>query len=213
MIGRGARPCKALSKNQPKNIFHIFDLCGNFEYFRSNRDKASLSLPGELFSLKARLVQALQEPEHHTGELSALRRTLVNELAAETAALNRGSFAVRQHLRYVEFYSDPEHYSPLTDEDIALISAEISPLISSDEKEEILLVHRLIRQQQLALLEGSENREVHALLKRLLPGSEQASAAAWERLRRSLDLRLPAAPIVTDFDDEVLSVKWRDSGL
>ncbi len=213
MIGRGARPCKALSKNQPKSIFHIFDLCGNFEYFRSNGDKTALSLPAELFTLKAKLVHALQEPEHHTSELSELRRTLTNELAAETAALNRSSFAVRQHLRYVEFYSDPEHYSPLTEEDIALIADEIAPLIRSDEQEEILLVHRLIIQHQLALLDGGENREVHALLKKLFPDAEQANAADWERLRRNLDLRLPAAPIVTNFDDEVLSVDWKDSGL
>ena len=213
MIGRGARPCKALSKNQPKSIFHIFDLCGNFEYFRSSMDKASLPLPAELFTLKAKLVQALQAPQHQTDELSELRRTLTKELAAETAALNRSSFAVRQHLRYVEFYSEAEHYTPLTDEDIDLIAAELAPLIRSDEQEDILLVHRLIYRQQLSLLEGSENREVHALLSKLLPDYENTDVAAWERLRRSLDLSLPDAPIVTDFDDEVLSVNWQGSGL
>jgi len=212
MIGRGARPCKALSKNQSKSIFHIFDLCGNFEYYRSSRDNTSLPLSGELFLLRAKLVQALQEPEHHTDELSELRRSLTNELAAETAALDRGSFAVRQHLRYVEFYSDKEHYTPLTDEDMELIAAEVAPLISSGESEDLLLVHRLIYQHQLALLLG-ENYEVHSLLKKLLPGAKFTNAADLERLRRSLRPALPATPVVTDFDDEVLSVDWRNSGL
>lgn len=213
MIGRGARPCKALAKNQPKSIFHIFDLCGNFEYFRNNRDKAALPPAGELFTLKAKLVRVLQEPKHHTDELNELRRSLTNELAAEASALNRSNFAVRQHLRYVEFYSDPEHYTPLTEEDIELIASEIAPLISSDDSEDILPVHRLIYQHQLSLLEGKEDREIHALLKKLLPAADFGNAAAFERLRRSLDLRMPAAPIVTDFDDEVLSVDWRSSGL
>ncbi|MBR6521460.1 MAG: DEAD/DEAH box helicase family protein [Oscillospiraceae bacterium] len=213
MIGRGARPCSALSKNQSKSIYHIFDLCGNFEYFRSGRDEVSLSLEGDLFLLRAKLVQALQEPEYHTAELKDLRETLARELAAETAALDRGSFAVRQHLRYVEFFSDSEHYSPLTDEDIALISDHIAPLISTDEKEEVLLVHRLIYNRQLALLRGEQDDDTHALLSRFIPAARTAAVAELDRLRRSTRLQIPSAPIVTDFDDELLSLDWLDSGL
>lgn len=213
MIGRGARPCPALSKNQPKSIYHIFDLCGNFEYFRSGHDGAALPLDAELFLLRAKLAQALQAPAHHTPELQALRDALARELASEAAALDRGSFAVRQHLRYVEFFSDSEHYSPLTDEDITLIAEHIAPLIHSNENEDVLLVHRLICRRQLALLGGNADDETRALLSRLIPAARSATVSELNELRRNTGLRLPSAPIVTDFDDELLSLDWLDSGL
>ena len=35
MIGRGTRTCEGLIDGRNKEIFYIFDLCGNFEFFRS----------------------------------------------------------------------------------------------------------------------------------------------------------------------------------
>ena len=213
MIGRGARPCPSLSKNQSKSIYHIFDLCGNFEYIRSGQNDGTLSTEAELFILRAKLVQLLQEPAHHTPELQALRNSLIRELSSETDALDRGSFAVRQHLRYVEFFSEGEHYSPLTDEDIALISEHIAPLMHSDENEECLLVHRLIYRRQLTLLSGGTDDETYALLSRLIPAAVSAAPAQLPELLRSVKLQLPSSPIITDFDDELLSLDWLDSGL
>ncbi len=213
MIGRGARPCRELSKNQEKTTFHVFDFCGNFEYFRSRESAFSLPLAGELFALKAQLAETLQAPEHHSDELQPLRETLVRELAAEAAALPRDSFAVRQHLRYVEFYSDPEHYSPLTEEDMTLINAEIAPLITAKENEDILLIHRLIHNRQLALLGENAHPEAGVLLEKLFPAAHNASVTELDRLRHSRDLQLPPSPIVTDFHDELLSLKWLGSGL
>ena len=94
-----------------------------------------------------------------------------------------------------------------------IIIAGDAAVITSEATMEQIKKAEKYAPKYLALLDGSENREVHALLKKLLPDSENTNAADWERLRRNLDLRLPAAPIGTDFDDEVLSADWKDSGL
>ena len=41
MIGRGTRLCPGLLDGEDKNKFYIFDFCGNFEFFRMNKGKAS----------------------------------------------------------------------------------------------------------------------------------------------------------------------------
>ena len=41
MIGRGTRLCPGLIDGEDKSRFYIFDLCGNFEFFRMNKGKAT----------------------------------------------------------------------------------------------------------------------------------------------------------------------------
>ena len=43
MIGRGTRLCPGLVDGEDKSKFYIFDLCGNFEFFRMNKGKATVS--------------------------------------------------------------------------------------------------------------------------------------------------------------------------
>ena len=45
--------------------------------------------------------------------------------------LNRENFAVRQHLKYVELYPNPESYNALTYEDTLLMGQELAPLITA----------------------------------------------------------------------------------
>jgi type I restriction enzyme R subunit len=49
--------------------------------------------------------------------------------------LNKENFAVRQHLRYVEQFANPENYNSLTYEDTLLMADELAPLITPDEDE------------------------------------------------------------------------------
>lgn len=42
MIGRGTRLCPMLLDGKDKNIFYIFDFCGNFEFFRISNGKSAL---------------------------------------------------------------------------------------------------------------------------------------------------------------------------
>ncbi len=210
MIGRGARPCPGIMNGVDKDRFYIFDFCGNFEYFRSGKSGLRLPLPGEIFVLKARLVCALQEPEHRSPELSALRLALTEELAKAVDGLDRDSFSVRQHLRYVEFYSEREHYSPLTEEDTELMARELAPLMESGEDEAALAFQRLVYKAELAVLENRAEDESLALIKHFLPGDAQAGVTELEALRLANAGGFPKLPAAAPHD-EILSVRWHDS--
>lgn len=67
-------------------------------------------------------------PDGQTEELASFRQGLVDSMSAQVSALDRGSFAVRLHLREVERFSKPEVYVRLTYEN-ALQLEELSPLL------------------------------------------------------------------------------------
>ena len=138
MIGRGTRLCPGLMDGEDKRRFYIFDFCGNFEFFRMNKGKAGSSTPAlsaMLFSLKAQIVYRLQDVAYQTEELIAFRKSLVQEMAEKVRALDRGNFAVRQHLKYVELYSDPESYKALTYENTLEMAEELAPLVLPDPED------------------------------------------------------------------------------
>ena len=132
MIGRGTRLCPGLIDGADKDKFYIFDFCGNFEFFRMNKGKATASqmaVQSAIFHLKSEIVFKLQNLAYQTEDLIAFRKALVDNLVGKTRELNRENFAVKQHLKYVEKYSNPETYSALTYEDTLLLGSEIAPLV------------------------------------------------------------------------------------
>ncbi|MEE1282637.1 MAG: DEAD/DEAH box helicase family protein [Acutalibacteraceae bacterium] len=136
MIGRGTRLCPNLIDGEDKKLFYIFDFCGNFEFFRMSNGKPTanqLALQGAVFNLKAQIAFKLQDLAYQTDELIAFRKALVEDMVRKVCELNKDNFAVRQHLRYVEKYSDPENYTTLTYEDTLIIRDELAPLITPDE--------------------------------------------------------------------------------
>ena len=136
MIGRGTRLCPGLIDGEDKSKFYIFDFCGNFEFFRMNKGKATanqIALQSAIFHLKAQIVFKLQDIAYQTDELKAFRKTLVSEMVLKVRELNKENFAVRQHLKYVERYANEENYTPLTYEDTIKIKDELAPLIIPDE--------------------------------------------------------------------------------
>ena len=138
MIGRGTRRCDGLMDGKDKEKFYIFDFCGNFEFFRMSSGKATanqISLQGAIFKLKAQIALKLQDLAYQTNELIAFRQTLVDDMVRKVRALNKENFAVRQHLRYVEQYANPERYLSLTYEDTLLMTEELASLIAPDEDE------------------------------------------------------------------------------
>ena len=44
MIGRGTRLFQGLLDGEDKEKFYIFDFCGNFEFFRMNKGKATANM-------------------------------------------------------------------------------------------------------------------------------------------------------------------------
>ena len=136
MIGRGTRLCPGLIDGKDKEKFYIFDFCGNFEFFRmGGKDKSAnqIALQGAIFHLKAQIVFKLQDLAYQTEELIAFRRSLVEDLVRKVKELNKENFAVRQHLKYVELYSNPDNYAALSYEDTLIMAEELAPLVTPDE--------------------------------------------------------------------------------
>lgn len=138
MIGRGTRLCPGLLDGEDKEKFYIFDFCGNFEFFRMNKGKATanmLALQGAIFKLKAQIAFKLQDLAYQTKDLIAFRKTLVEDMVRKVRELNRDNFAVRQHLKYVELYSNTDNYVSLTYENTLTMGEELAPLIIPDKYE------------------------------------------------------------------------------
>ena len=170
MIGRGTRLCPGLIDGADKNKFYIFDFCGNFEFFRMNKGKPTpnvLALSSALFTLKAQIVFKLQDIAYQTNELIAFRKALVQELIGKVQELDRASFAVRQHLKYVEQFSNPEQYKALTYEDTLDMASEISPLVLPDvDDPKALRFDALMYGIELAYLAGKKYTKARSDLKR-----------------------------------------------
>lgn len=138
MIGRGTRLCPGLLDGEDKNKFYIFDFCGNFEFFRMNKGKPTanqMALQSAIFHLKVQLAYKLQDIAFQTEELISFRKSLVDDMVRKVKELNRDNFAVKQHLKYVDLYSDPKNYDALSYEDTLIIKDELAPLILPDEDE------------------------------------------------------------------------------
>lgn len=138
MIGRGTRLCPGLIDGEDKQKFYIFDFCGNFEFFRMNKGKASanmIALQGAIFNLKFEISYKLQDITYQTERLIAYRKLLVQQMSKKVQELPRDNFAVKQHLKYVELYSSETNYQQLTYEDTLLVREELAPLIQPEEDE------------------------------------------------------------------------------
>ena len=139
MIGRGTRLCEGLCDGKDKDKFYIFDFCGNFDFFRMHKEGRpnanQLPLQGTIFSLKAQIAYKLQDIAYQTPELIAFRKELVDNMVCKVQELNKENFAVRQHLKFVELYSNPDNYLTLTYENTLQMQEELAPLILPDADE------------------------------------------------------------------------------
>ncbi len=247
MIGRGTRLCEGLMDGEDKNKFYIFDFCGNFEFFRMNKGRATanqMALQGAIFSLKAQIAFKLQDLVYQTPELIAFRKTLVEDMVRKVRELNKENFAVRQHLKYVELYAEPKNYMALNYEDTLLIKEELAPLITPDEDDpKAMRFDALMYGIELAYLAGKSYTRARSdlmkkvsgiagvanipeimaqaeLLDKLLHTSylEDAGINEFEYIRENLRNLVKYIPISkvrydTNFDDEILSVEWKESEL
>lgn len=247
MIGRGTRLCPHLLDGNDKKEFYIFDFCGNFEFFRMNKGKATThmtALQSALFSIQCEIAYKLQNVQYQTGELIEFRRNIVEYLVGKVRELNRKNFAVRQHLKYVEQYSNPENYNALTYEDTLLVREHLAPLIQPDNDDaKALRFDALMYGIELAYLAGEKHtRGRRDLLKKVEAVSnvanipeimmqaelintilhtdylERAGIGDFEHIRtslRNLMKYIPATKMTydTNFDDEILSVEWKESEL
>ena len=247
MIGRGTRLCPGLLDGEDKQRFYIFDFCGNFEFFRMYNGKPTanmMALQGAIFNLEFQIAYKLQDMQYQTKRLIAYRKALVEHLSEKVKELNRDNFAVRQHLKYVDLYSDTANYQTLTYEDTLLVREELAPLILPDEDEaSAVRFDALLYGLELAYLDGKKHGKARSdLLKKVAAISnvanipeimvqaelinkilhtdylDNAGIDEFEDIRKNLrDLMKYIKKIVyhydTNFEDDILSIDWRESEL
>ncbi|MCI7445595.1 MAG: DEAD/DEAH box helicase family protein [Solobacterium sp.] len=247
MIGRGTRLCEGLINGENKKEFYIFDFCGNFEFFRMNKGKASanmLAVQSAIFNLKFQIVYKLQDLAYQTDELKQWRNDLVDEMVTKVKELDRDKFDVHQHIKYVDLYSNPDNYNSLTYADCLEIKEELAPLIYPD-KDEINAVRFDALMYGIELAYVAQKKYIRGINDLLKKAKNVASVANipeiqvqsellnkivntdylnkcdisdFEFIRKNLrDLikYIPKKSIKydTDFEDEILNVKWNDSNL
>jgi len=247
MIGRGTRLCPGLLDGEDKKLFYIFDFCGNFEFFRmggKSKSANQVALQGAIFNLKAQIAFKLQDLEYQTEDLIEFRKSLVEDMVRKVRELNKENFAVRQHLKFVELYSNPDNYTTLTYEDTLFMKEELSHLINPDDDDaKALRFDALMYGIELAYLIGKKySRARSDLFKRVsaiasianIPEImvqaplidkilhtdyvDNAGINEFEHIREKL--RNLMKYIVnerytyeTNFDDQILSIEWKESEL
>jgi type I restriction enzyme R subunit len=160
MIGRGTRLCPGLIDGEDKTGFRIFDLCGNFTFFKSNakgqEPGLATTLQERLFDTKVRMIRELQDIEYQTEGLRALRDGLIEGVVAQIGELNSDAFDVRQHLRVIDQFCAADDFMVLSADDVADCAEHIAPLITpSDEDVSAVRFDMLVYQIELALLRKS----------------------------------------------------------
>ena len=85
-----------------------------------------IALQGAIFHLKAQIAFKLQDLAYQTADLIDFRKALVENMVRKVRELNRENFAVRQHLKYVELYANPDSYNALTYEDTLMMGQELA---------------------------------------------------------------------------------------
>ena len=247
MIGRGTRLCPGLLDGEDKQKFYIFDFCGNFEFFRMNKGKATanmLALQGAIFNLQFEISYKLQDIEYQVDRLIAYRKALVQHMSEKVRELPRDNFAVRQHLKYVELYSAEKNYQTLTYEDTLIVREEVAPLILPDGDEaSAVRFDALMYGIELAYLIGKKYakarsdlyKKVNAiagvanipeiqaqtdLIHKILNTNyiDNAGINEFEEIREKLRDLMKYIPkhkvrYDTNFEDDLLSIEWKESEL
>lgn len=248
MIGRGTRLCPGLINGEDKKMFYIFDFCGNFEFFRmggKGKSANQIALQGAIFNLKAQMAFKLQDLAYQTEELIVFRKELVEDIIRKIKELNKDNFAVRQHLKYVELYSNCDNFNALSYEDTLIIADELAPLITPDEDDpKAMRFDALMYGIELAYLAGKKyaraRRDLYKkvsdiasvanipeimvqaeLIDKILHTDyvDNADINEFEHIRKNLRDLIKYIPYNngaiynTNFDDEILSIDWKESEL
>ena len=199
MIGRGTRLCPGLIDGEDKSKFYIFDFCGNFEFFRMNKEKVSsnmMAVQSAIFNLKFQMVFKLQDINYQTDSLKQWRTTLIKELVSKVQELDRTRFDVKQHIKYVDKYSNPDEYNVLTYEDCLDVKNELVSLIKPDEDEiNAVRFDALMYGIELAYLEGKNYPKGKAdLIKKTIAISSIAN--------------IPAIQVQAELIDKILHTEY-----
>ncbi|AOW94042.1 restriction endonuclease subunit R [Rhodococcus sp. WMMA185] len=129
MVGRGTRLCPDLyGPGQDKTDFFIFDVCGNFAFFKEYPDASegavTASLSQRLFTRRAELVAALGKNDTD----AELRSTTADMLHKQVQGMRLDNVIVRAKRRQVERYSDRTEWESLSERKLAEIVENLAGL-------------------------------------------------------------------------------------
>lgn len=164
MIGRGTRLCPGLIDGNDKYEFYIFDFCSNFEFFRveknrKDNDDVVKTIQEQIFNLKFYLAFKLQDIQFQTQYLINFRNELVKYLLEKTKELDRTTYTVRQHLKFVDRYSNLDSYKILSYKDVVNVEKELALLMQPIEEEPTALrFDALMYQIEISVLEEKDNK-------------------------------------------------------
>jgi len=137
MIGRGSRLRPDLfGVGKDKERFLIFDLCGNFEFFKENPEgietSSQKSLTEIVFGLKLQLAEYLKTDAFiEEADLQQFRTVLLDTLHSEISHLNKDRFDVKMRMQIVLEYGSEnrELWNHLSKKDIKIIEEALAPLV------------------------------------------------------------------------------------
>lgn len=175
MIGRGTRLCEGLLDGKDKELFYIFDFCSNFEFFRvKKKGKEAVNvmpIQGAIFQRRFEIAYKLQSLTDRDDRVNFFLEKLIFDMSSEVQRLsrdNRDNFIVKQHLRYLDKYSDEVNYQNITFPDVNIVKEEVSPYIMADGDEpSALRFDALIYGLELAHVAGKNDKRAKSdLIKR-----------------------------------------------
>ena len=166
MIGRGSRLRPNLfGPGADKQRFLIFDLCGNFKFFEENEEGIETSIQKSItetvYCLKLKLAEYLKAVQFKDDkDLQTFRSQLLDELFAQTDALDQDRFDVKMKLELVQKYAcgNRELWNYLDKKDVQIIEDELVILVKAPKGESDLarFYDRLLYTLMLKRLETPE---------------------------------------------------------
>lgn len=142
MIGRGTRLCEDLyGVGIDKEGFRIFDYCGNFEFFRTNKNgkeaKMMKSLTENLFNIRIGIIKELQIMDYQTEEYIDHRNTLIAGVLKEIKGIDESKFNVRMKLQFIHKFNQEDAFESLSDADVRDLEEHVAPLVPAIDDDEL----------------------------------------------------------------------------
>jgi type I restriction enzyme R subunit len=142
MIGRGTRLCEDLyGVGIDKEGFRIFDYCGNFEFFRTNKNgkeaKMMKSLTENLFNIRVNLIKELQALNYQTDDYIKHRNALIEGILKEIKGIDESKFNARMKLQYIHSFNQEGAFESLSDSDVRELEEHVAPLLAAIDDDEL----------------------------------------------------------------------------
>jgi len=142
MIGRGTRLRENLfGIGMHKESFLIFDYCGNFEYFRANKNgtegRMVKSLTENLFNVRVKISQALQHLDYQADLYKAHRAELVDQLHKAICDIDEIRFSSQLRIEYIHTYNRIERWKNISDKMVRELEEQLAALVTPIDENEL----------------------------------------------------------------------------